>query len=75
MNNKDRAYAWFLAWMAHNSNAGVKSRTSTWFKSHQLSVSTIFEQGQSRSSFSGFDITAGPGMHWFKYRGAWMQVR
>lgn len=76
VNNKDRAYEWFLAWLAHSSNAAPQKRTtSRWFRSHQLSVETAVEQRSNGSSSAMFRLVAGPGTHWFRYHGAWMQVR
>ncbi|KAF8228474.1 hypothetical protein L208DRAFT_1364961 [Tricholoma matsutake] len=77
INNKDRAYEWFLAWMAHQSAAKTsRSLGSTpWIRSHQLSVETLIEQRKNGSSSALFKLVAGPGTHWFKYRGVWMQVK
>ncbi|TFK30139.1 mitochondrial chaperone BCS1 [Coprinopsis marcescibilis] len=77
INNKDKAYEWFLAWMAHQSNAPavVKNRAASWIKSHQLSVETMVEQRKNGSSSAVFKLVAGPGNHYFRYRGAWMQVK
>ncbi|KAN0076926.1 BCS1 N terminal domain containing protein [Tylopilus felleus] len=76
MNNKDRAYEWFLAWMAHNASASSQNRAAhAWLRSHQLSVETAFEQRSNGSSSALFRLIAGPGIHWFKYRGAWMQMK
>lgn len=77
INNKDRAYEWFLAWMAYRAvikTTGSLGSTS-WIRSHQLSVETLIEQRKNGSSSALFKLVAGPGTHWFKYRGAWMQVR
>lgn len=87
INNKDKAYEWFLAWMAHQSNArAVAAASSTakgwralsrpegWTRSHQLSVETTVEQRKNGSSSAAFRLVAGPGNHYFNYRGAWMQV-
>ena len=73
MNNKDRAYEWFLAWMSQNASMPQRS-TPAWPRSHQLSVETAFEQRSNGSSSALFRLVAGPGTHWFKYRGAWIQV-
>ncbi|EGN93281.1 hypothetical protein SERLA73DRAFT_116074 [Serpula lacrymans var. lacrymans S7.3] len=76
INNKDRSYAWFLAWMAHQASASSKGlKTTPWVRSHQLSVETAFEQRSNGSSSVLFNLVAGPGTHWFKYRGAWMQMK
>ena len=83
INNKDRAYKWFLAWLAHQS-AAAASRVpegrfslwpAAWARSHQISVETVYEQRKNGSSSVLFKLVAAPGSHWVKYRGAWMQVR
>lgn len=77
VNNKDRAYEWFLAWLAHNaqSAAPTSRRPESWLRSHQLSVETAVEQRSNGSSSVLFRLVAGPGTHWFKYGGAWMQMK
>ncbi|KAG1905860.1 BCS1 N terminal-domain-containing protein [Suillus fuscotomentosus] len=77
VNNKDRAYEWFLAWLAHNAQpaAPTSRRTESWLRSHQLSVETAVEQRSNGSSSVLFRLVAGPGTHWFKYGGAWMQMK
>ncbi|KAG9318840.1 BCS1 N terminal-domain-containing protein [Chiua virens] len=75
MNNKDRAYEWFLTWMAHNASASSQRAQHTRLRSHQLSVETTFEQRSNGSSSALFRLVAGPGTHWFKYRGAWIQMK
>ena len=72
INNKDRAYDWFLAWLAHHQRT---TRRPTWAHSHQLSVETAYAQHKNGSADVLFRLVAGPGVHWLKYRGAWMQVR
>lgn len=74
MTNKDMAYEWFLAWMAHQAKQTGQTRAASWVKSHNLSVETAFEQRKNGSSSAAFRLVAGPGNHYFKYRGAWMQV-
>ncbi|KAG5638278.1 hypothetical protein H0H81_000924 [Sphagnurus paluster] len=76
INNKDRAYEWFLEWMANQANSVAKtSRSAPWVRSHQLSVETMIEQRKNGSSSALFKLVAGPGTHYFKYQGAWMQVK
>lgn len=78
VNNKDRAYEWFLAWLAHNAQSAAPTssrRAESWLRSHQLSVETAVEQRSNGSSSVLFRLVAGPGMHWFKYGGAWMQMK
>jgi len=72
INNKDRSYAWFLAWLAHHQRT---ARRPAWAHSHQLSVETAYAQRSNGSADVCFSLVAGPGVHWLKYRGAWMQVR
>ncbi|KAG5723990.1 hypothetical protein E4T56_gene11251 [Termitomyces sp. T112] len=76
INNKDRSYEWFLAWMANQANSTSRtSRSTSWIRSHQLSVETLVEQRKNGSSSALFKLVAGPGTHFFKYKGAWMQVK
>lgn len=78
IDNRDRAYEWFLAWMAHRANNAASSastaRAAPWVRSHELSVETMIERRPNGSSSVFFQLVAGPGTHWFKYKGAWMQV-
>jgi chaperone BCS1 len=73
INNKDRAYDWFLAWMSYQNKLQQNARIP-WVRSHQLSVETVVEQRKNGSSSALFNLVAGPGTHYFQYRGAWMQV-
>ncbi|KAJ7905726.1 BCS1 N terminal-domain-containing protein [Mycena olivaceomarginata] len=79
IDNRDRAYEWFLAWMAHRANNAASSastaRAAPWVRSHELSVETMIERRPNGSSSVFFQLVAGPGTHWFKYKGAWMQVK
>ncbi|THH13938.1 hypothetical protein EW146_g6338 [Bondarzewia mesenterica] len=76
INNKDRSYEWFLAWLAHQNRAqAAASKGRAWMRSHQLSVETAYEQRKNGSSEVLFKLVAGPGVHWLKYRGAWMQIK
>jgi len=76
INNKDRAYEWFLAWMSRQTALQAqKSRALTpWTRSHQLSVETTVEQRKNGSSSALFKLVAGPGTHYIQYNSAWMQV-
>lgn len=49
-------------------------RFSLWARSHQLSVETTVEQRKNGSSSALFRLVAGPGIHYVRYKGAWMQV-
>ena len=91
VSNRDRAFGWVLAWMAYQAqlqahatasggggilrNITSGSLTRGLVRSHQLSVETRFQQHRNGSSSVMFDLVAGPGVHWFKYRNAWMQAR
>ncbi|KAF7294775.1 hypothetical protein MIND_01015100 [Mycena indigotica] len=75
IDNRDRAYEWFLAWMAHRTNPNIPTRAARWIRSHELSVATMIERRPNGSSSVFFQLVAGPGTHWFKYKGAWMQVK
>jgi len=76
INNKDRSYEWFLAWMARQTTpqAQHSRRFSLLARSHQLSVETTVEQRKNGSSSALFKLVAGPGTHYVRYQGAWMQV-
>lgn len=71
--SKDRAYPWFLEWMSVQAKSR-EARSLIRMKSHQLSVETNYKQHDNGSSDVQFSLVPGPGTHWFKYRGAWMQV-
>jgi mitochondrial chaperone BCS1 len=67
----DHSHAWFLHWMArHQSkNAGAFSR------SHHLAVETTYKQHENGSATAAFDLVPGPGRHFIRWRGAWIQVK
>ncbi|CED83541.1 AAA-type ATPase [Phaffia rhodozyma] len=44
-------------------------------KSHELSVETSYKKHENGASEALFSLVPGPGTHWFKYQGAWMQVK
>ncbi|KAF8911979.1 BCS1 N terminal-domain-containing protein [Gymnopilus junonius] len=75
INNKDKAYEWFLAWMSSQGTLAQKSRLAPWTRSHELSVETTVEQRKNGSSSALFKLVAGPGTHYVRYKGAWMQVK
>ena len=90
VSNRDRAFGWVLAWMSNQAQLQAQANASSsqsiigrltsgrlaqgLVRSHQLSVETRYEQHKNGSSSVMFDLVAGPGVHWFKYRNAWMQV-
>lgn len=65
IRNSDKSYDWFLNWMAN-----YKHRVS-----RQLSVQTKYVQHQNGSIQTGFSFVPGPGSHWFRYNGAWFNVK
>lgn len=83
--SKDHSYPWFLEWMARNSAqhptdtsvGGMWKRLGKMkgLKSHELAVETSYKKHENGSSEALFSLVPGPGTHWFRYRGAWMQVR
>ncbi|KIM48903.1 hypothetical protein M413DRAFT_89649 [Hebeloma cylindrosporum] len=77
INNKDRAYEWFLAWMSRQTalQAQNSRALAPWTRSHQLSVETTVEQRKNGSSSALFKLVAGPGTHYIQYKRAWMQVK
>lgn len=78
--NRDRAYEWVLKWMASNAANGVAQKQPRSLarliepRVHQLAVETRVQTHKNGSASVGFELVAGPGVHWFRYRGAWMQV-
>ena len=85
--SKDRAYPWFLEWMAVHapqpdpnlpSSNGLtsllKGKGPVSVQSHELAVETAFKQHENGSSEAVFNLVPGPGTHYFRYRGSWFQV-
>ncbi|CAG8692233.1 17567_t:CDS:2 [Dentiscutata erythropus] len=62
--SKDKSYAWFLHWMSKQSIR----------KAHQLAVETSFVQHDNGSVSANFKLVPGPGRHFFKWKGVWLQV-
>ncbi|CAG8783857.1 38433_t:CDS:2, partial [Gigaspora margarita] len=62
--SKDKSYAWFLHWMSKQSIRNA----------HQLAVETSFLQHDNGSVSANFKLVPGPGRHFFKWKGVWMQV-
>ena len=60
--------------MAYQTSARAAVAQSRWAQMHQLSVETFMETRPNGSVNAFFTLVAGPGTHWFKYGGAWMQV-
>ncbi|CAG8661404.1 16754_t:CDS:2, partial [Cetraspora pellucida] len=62
--SKDKSYAWFLHWMSKQSIRNA----------HQLAVETSFVQHDNGSVSADFKLVPGPGRHFFKWKGVWLQV-
>ncbi|GBC09962.1 hypothetical protein RclHR1_09230009 [Rhizophagus clarus] len=65
--SKDKSYQWFLYWMSKQVN-------NTRNKTHQYAVQTSFIQHDNGSISTTFSLVPGPGKHFFKWRGVWLQV-
>lgn len=83
--NRDRAYEWVLQWMAAQQRSATSTSSSSLSpssflarlapRSNLLSVETRVETHTNGSASVGFALVAGPGVHWLRYRGAWLQAR
>ncbi|CAG8663026.1 10617_t:CDS:2 [Ambispora gerdemannii] len=63
--SKDKSYLWFLQWMSQQSSR----------RTHRYAVETSFLQHDNGSVSTNFSLVPGPGTHYFKWRGAWIQVQ
>jgi chaperone BCS1 len=43
-------------------------------RSPHLAVQTFFKQHENGAVSTEFSLVPGPGKHWFRWHGAWMQV-
>ncbi|KAL8277404.1 hypothetical protein RQP46_010244 [Phenoliferia psychrophenolica] len=88
ISSKDPAYLWFLKWMSVQTSqrqlatevAGGSARgwiegLAARVKSHELAVETKYEMRNDGSSKAEFALVPGPGTHYFRYEGAWFQVK
>src|SRR6266542_4732014 len=66
--SKDKSYQWFLYWMSKRININTPSNT------HQYAVQTSFIQHDNGSISTTFSLVPGPGKHYFKWRGVWLQI-
>ncbi|POG67368.1 hypothetical protein GLOIN_2v1648549 [Rhizophagus irregularis DAOM 181602=DAOM 197198] len=66
--SKDKSYQWFLYWMSKRINNNSRNNT------HQYAVQTSFIQHDNGSISTTFSLIPGPGKHYFKWRGVWLQV-
>ncbi len=51
-----------------------KGKKAIQLRSHELAVETTYKQHENGSSEAMFNLVPGPGTHYFRYRGAWIQV-
>lgn len=84
--SKDRAYPWFLEWMAAQAahaksvppaDRGLRGALAgkvSQLPSHELAVETSYKQHENGASDAVFNLVPGPGTHYFNYRGHWFQV-
>ncbi|EIM22921.1 hypothetical protein E3Q22_01807 [Wallemia mellicola] len=83
--SKDPAYLWFLEWLSAKGKRDTATITSLPNKqpridaplklySHQLSVETSEKKHRDQNNVT-FSLVPGPGTHYFRYKGAWMQVK
>jgi chaperone BCS1 len=64
--SRDKSYLWFLQWM---SSQGARQRVP------HLAVETVFKQHENGSVSTEFSLVPGVGKHFFRWKGAWMQVQ
>ncbi|KAI8344570.1 BCS1 N terminal-domain-containing protein [Chlamydoabsidia padenii] len=64
--SKDKSYLWFLQWM---SQQAPKRQVQ------HLAVETSYRQHDNGSVTTKFGLVPGPGTHYFKWHGIWMQVQ
>ncbi|QRV94504.1 mitochondrial chaperone BCS1 [Ceratobasidium sp. AG-Ba] len=72
---RDHSHAWFLEWMAHQSKNRAAHSGGVRIHSHQLAVETTKTTHSNGASDVLFSLVPAPGTHWFRYRGAWIQVK
>jgi hypothetical protein len=62
--SKDKSYLWFLQWMSQQSAR----------RTQHLAVETSYKQHDNGSVSTTFGLVPGPGNHFFKWRGVWLQA-
>jgi chaperone BCS1 len=62
--SKDKSYLWFLQWMSQQSAR----------RTQHLAVETTYKQHDNGSVSTTFGLVPGPGNHFFKWRGVWLQA-
>ncbi|KAG9290729.1 hypothetical protein G9A89_011692 [Geosiphon pyriformis] len=63
--SNDKSYLWFLQWMSQQST----------HRTHKYAVETSFVQHDNGSCSANFSLVPGPGKHYFKWGGTWIQVQ
>lgn len=71
--SRDKAYPWFLQWIALEANRKPGAKGLRLF-SNALSVETTYNKHLNGSADVLFSVVPGVGTHFFRYKGAWMQV-
>ncbi|KAG8750030.1 hypothetical protein FRC11_010830 [Ceratobasidium sp. 423] len=72
---RDHSHGWFLEWMAHQAKNRTAQGSGIRIHSHQLAVETTKTTHSNGASDVVFSLVPAPGTHWFRYRGAWIQVK
>ncbi|KAF8600636.1 mitochondrial chaperone BCS1 [Ceratobasidium sp. AG-I] len=72
---RDHSHAWFLEWMAHQSKRRAAQASAVRIHSHQYAVETTKTTHSNGTSEVLFSLVPAPGTHWFRYQGAWIQVK
>ncbi|CAE6459634.1 unnamed protein product [Rhizoctonia solani] len=72
---RDHSHAWFLEWMAHQAKSRTTQGSGIRIHSHQLAVETNKTTHSNGVSDVTFSLVPAPGTHWFRYKGAWIQVK
>ncbi|CUA73136.1 Mitochondrial chaperone BCS1 [Saccharomyces cerevisiae S288c] [Rhizoctonia solani] len=72
---RDHSHAWFLEWMAHQAKNRTLQASGIRIHSHQLAVETTKTTHSNGASDVVFSLVPAPGTHWFRYQGAWIQVK
>ncbi|KAG8904782.1 hypothetical protein FRB99_001214 [Tulasnella sp. 403] len=75
--SRDTAYPWFLQWIAMEANrtTGTSRVPALRMFSNALSVETTYKKHLNGSADVLFSVVPGVGTHYFRYRGAWMQLK
>ncbi|CAN6634685.1 mitochondrial chaperone Bcs1p [Trichomonascus vanleenenianus] len=64
ISSRDQSYNWVLEWLSRRPNP----------RNRQLSVQTTYKQHENGSVTTDFSLVPGPGKHWMRYQGAFLQI-